>query len=75
MIIHEFLRHKDPLEAVDLIQEMVSKGFSADATTLELLLELLPKNQLDHPLLRKLVGDSEEIKPKEGLSADTSTPL
>ncbi|CAN1184495.1 Pentatricopeptide repeat-containing protein At1g63150 [Linum perenne] len=64
VIIHGFLRHKDPLEAVSLIQEMVSKGFSADATTLSLLIELLPKNQLDHPLLRKLLGDSDMVSEK-----------
>ncbi|CAN1342569.1 Pentatricopeptide repeat-containing protein At1g63150 [Linum perenne] len=66
--------HKDPLEAVSLIQEMVSKGFSADATTLSLLLELLPKNQLDHPLLRKLLGDSdmvsEQIRPTNSTTSE-----
>ncbi|CAL1360523.1 unnamed protein product [Linum trigynum] len=56
VIIHGFLRHKDPLEAIDLIHKMVSKGFSADTTTMTLLIELLPKNQLDHPIFQKLMS-------------------
>ncbi|CAN1342630.1 Pentatricopeptide repeat-containing protein At3g22470, mitochondrial [Linum perenne] len=65
---------RNPLEAVSLIQEMVSKGFSADATTLFLLIELLPKNQLDHPLFQKLLGDcymvSEKIRPTKSTTSE-----
>ncbi|CAI0429524.1 unnamed protein product [Linum tenue] len=46
----------DPHEAVALIQEMVSKGFSADTTTMSLLIQVLPKNQLNHPLVQKLLN-------------------
>ncbi|CAI0429580.1 unnamed protein product [Linum tenue] len=55
-IIHGFLHDKDPHEAVALIQEMVSKGFSADTTTMSLLIQVLPKNQLNHPLVQKLLN-------------------
>ncbi|CAI0554738.1 unnamed protein product [Linum tenue] len=68
VIIHGFLRHKDPLEAMDLILEMVSKGFSADATTMSLLLEMLPKNQLDHPILQKLLNSPDTKSHKIGSS-------
>ncbi|CAI0560658.1 unnamed protein product [Linum tenue] len=65
--------HKGPFEAGDLIQEMLSKGFTADTTTMSLLMDLTSKNQLNHPVVRKLVGDSgmacEEVRPK-GLSAE-----
>ncbi|CAI0554737.1 unnamed protein product [Linum tenue] len=59
---------KDPLEAMDLILEMVSKGFSADATTMSLLLEMLPKNQLDHPILQKLLNSPDTKSHKIGSS-------
>ncbi|CAN0864612.1 Putative pentatricopeptide repeat-containing protein At1g12700, mitochondrial [Linum grandiflorum] len=76
VIIRGFLRHKDPLDAKELIQEMVSEGFQADAATMSLMIELLPKKQLDHPVLRKLLSDSyavsEEFRPK-GLSPDTTS--
>ncbi|KAF2298367.1 hypothetical protein GH714_023304 [Hevea brasiliensis] len=39
VIIQGFLRHKDIPEATLLIDEMVDKGFSADATTFELVKE------------------------------------
>ncbi|CAN0864610.1 Putative pentatricopeptide repeat-containing protein At1g12700, mitochondrial [Linum grandiflorum] len=35
VIIRGFLRHKDPLDAKELIQEMVSEGFQADAATIQ----------------------------------------
>ncbi|CAN0864606.1 hypothetical protein LINGRAHAP2_LOCUS8997 [Linum grandiflorum] len=67
---------RNPLDAKELIQEMVSEGFQADAATLSLMIELLPKKQLDHPVLRKLLSDSyavsEEFRPK-GLSPDTTS--
>ncbi|CAI0560842.1 unnamed protein product [Linum tenue] len=73
VIIHGFLQHKGPFEAGDLIQEMLSKGFTADTTTMSLLMDLTSKNQLNHPVVRKLLGDSgmacEEVRPK-GLSAE-----
>ncbi|CAI0428754.1 unnamed protein product [Linum tenue] len=68
VIIHGFLRHKDPLEAIDLIHEMVSEGFSADATTMSLLIELLPKNQLDHPIFQKLLNGPDIKSHKIGSS-------
>ncbi|CAI0629320.1 unnamed protein product [Linum tenue] len=68
VIIHGFLRHKDPLEAMDLIHEMVSKGFSADARTMTLLIELVPKNQLDHPIFQKLLRGPDIKSHKIGSS-------
>ncbi|CAI0428751.1 unnamed protein product [Linum tenue] len=59
---------KDPLEAIDLIHEMVSEGFSADATTMSLLIELLPKNQLDHPIFQKLLNGPDIKSHKIGSS-------
>ncbi|CAI0629319.1 unnamed protein product [Linum tenue] len=59
---------KDPLEAMDLIHEMVSKGFSADARTMTLLIELVPKNQLDHPIFQKLLRGPDIKSHKIGSS-------
>ncbi|CAN1239850.1 Pentatricopeptide repeat-containing protein At1g62930, chloroplastic [Linum grandiflorum] len=61
VLIRGFLRHKDALDAVELIQVMMSRGFSVDGTTMMLLIQLLPKLQLDHPVLKKLLGSDEEM--------------
>ncbi|CAI0540218.1 unnamed protein product [Linum tenue] len=67
-IITGFLQHKDPLDAAELIQEMVSKGFSADATTMSLIVGL------DNPFPVELLGSSDlggEEKEPKGLLTNT----
>ncbi|KAF2298418.1 hypothetical protein GH714_023519 [Hevea brasiliensis] len=56
VIIQGFLRHKDIPEATLLIDEMVDKGFSADATTFELVIHLLRNDDL---ILTKLRNHSK----------------
>ncbi|CAI0428808.1 unnamed protein product [Linum tenue] len=74
VMIQGYLRRKDPLEAFDLIQEMVSKGFSADASTMSLLIEKLPKDQLDHLIVQKLLN-GPDIKNREIGSNGLSTSV
>ncbi|KAF2298387.1 hypothetical protein GH714_023424 [Hevea brasiliensis] len=61
VIIQGFLRHKDIPEATLLIDEMVDKGFSADATTFELVIHLLRNDNL---ILTKLRNRSKCSKGK-----------
>ncbi|KAJ6873299.1 hypothetical protein NC651_032237 [Populus alba x Populus x berolinensis] len=53
VIIQGFLQHKDPSMARQLVEEMVNRGFSADAATRALLNDL-PTN--DIPALKTLIG-------------------
>ncbi|KAF2317500.1 hypothetical protein GH714_023096 [Hevea brasiliensis] len=51
-----FLKHKDVSKATQLIDEMVDKGFSAHATTFELVIHLSPNDDL---IVRKLRNRSK----------------
>lgn len=57
VIIQGFLQHKDPSMARRLVEEMVNRGFSADAATRALLNDL-PTN--DIPALKTLIGFCED---------------
>ncbi|XP_037496448.1 pentatricopeptide repeat-containing protein At1g62914, mitochondrial [Jatropha curcas] len=58
MCIQGYLRHNDSSMATQLIDEMVGKGFSADATTTELVINLV-MNKPDDPLVQKLLSCSK----------------
>jgi pentatricopeptide repeat protein len=57
VIIQGFLQHKDPSMARQLVEEMVNRGFSADAATRALLNDF-PTN--DIPALKTLIGFCED---------------
>ncbi|XP_021602790.2 putative pentatricopeptide repeat-containing protein At1g12700, mitochondrial [Manihot esculenta] len=59
IIIQGFLKHEDLPKASELINEMVDKGFSADAATTELIVHLSLNNDL---ILSKLRNRSEASK-------------
>ncbi|XP_050368340.1 putative pentatricopeptide repeat-containing protein At1g12700, mitochondrial [Argentina anserina] len=58
IIIRGFLNNNKTSQAVKLIEEMRRCGFSADASTMELILGLLSKNVVD-PALLQFVKDSQ----------------
>lgn len=43
VIVQEFLKQNECRETEVLLEEMVNKGFSPDATTFSMLLSLIPK--------------------------------
>ncbi|PQP92135.1 hypothetical protein Pyn_21266 [Prunus yedoensis var. nudiflora] len=49
-IIRGFIHNKQTSRAMVLIQTMVEKGFSADASTTELIVNLLSKDEVDPTL-------------------------
>ncbi|PRQ34971.1 putative pentatricopeptide [Rosa chinensis] len=56
-IVRGFINNKETSRATRLIQEMLEKGFSADASTMELIVDLLSKDTVD-PGLLALLKDS-----------------
>uniref|UniRef100_A0A199UCJ0 Pentatricopeptide repeat-containing protein n=1 Tax=Manihot esculenta TaxID=3983 RepID=A0A199UCJ0_MANES len=54
IIIQGFLKHEDLPKVSELINEMVDKGLSADATTTELVVRLLCNDDLILRLLKVL---------------------
>ncbi|KDP42589.1 hypothetical protein JCGZ_24363 [Jatropha curcas] len=58
VIIQGYLWYNDSSMVTQLIDEMVSTGFSVDATTVELAINLV-MNKPDDPLVQKLLSCSE----------------
>ena len=50
LMIRGFIRNKDMPRALQLVKEMVAKGFSADASTFELFVSLVANGNLDASL-------------------------
>jgi pentatricopeptide repeat protein len=50
-IIRGFINNNEASRAMGLIQEMVERGFSADASTMELIVDLLSQDRVDPALL------------------------
>jgi pentatricopeptide repeat protein len=49
-IIQGLLQHKETSKAMELVKIMVNKGFSADSTTTEILLDLISVNPTNKAL-------------------------
>jgi pentatricopeptide repeat protein len=56
IIIRGFINNKETSWAMGLIQEMVERGFSADASTMKLIIDLLSKDKVDPAFLPLLKG-------------------
>ncbi|KAF5800259.1 putative tetratricopeptide-like helical domain superfamily [Helianthus annuus] len=50
VIVQEFLKEKAFEEAEILLEEMISRGFSPDSTTFEMLLNQIPSTRQDSPM-------------------------
>ncbi|KAK9940766.1 hypothetical protein M0R45_017408 [Rubus argutus] len=50
-IIRGFINNNETSRAMEFIQQMVERGFSADASTMELVVDLLCKDKVDLALL------------------------
>ncbi|MFS7958395.1 putative tetratricopeptide-like helical domain superfamily [Helianthus anomalus] len=50
VIVQKFLKEKAFQEAEILLEEMISRGFSPDATTFEMLLNQIPSKGQDSPM-------------------------
>ncbi|PQM34646.1 putative pentatricopeptide repeat-containing protein [Prunus yedoensis var. nudiflora] len=55
-IIRGLINNNEISKATVLIQQMVEKGFSADASTMELIVNLLSKDEVDPALLLLIKG-------------------
>ncbi|CAL2264527.1 unnamed protein product [Prunus armeniaca] len=56
-IIRGFISNNETSRAMVLIQQMVGNGFSADASTTELIVQLLSRDKVD-PALLLLIKES-----------------
>ncbi|VVA21007.1 PREDICTED: pentatricopeptide repeat-containing [Prunus dulcis] len=61
VIIRGFINNNETVRAMELIQQMVKGRFSADASTTELIIDLLCKDKVDPALLPLMQKENYEL--------------